>query len=532
MYGSVSIYFSDDNIDFITVDELRSINWRISEDFTHIFIYGGSTVPGRYLGAAIGSYAELKKLLQINHNRDRHFFIDGALRFLTQERIHEIEKLRGVFLHPMEVWLSLKFDLPSSSKDAAFPENYYDIIQPSALRGSAMIPRHYRFPNNMIEMETSRGCNRKIHCSFCSDGIKKTIISRKPEYIIEEARILYDYGARYFRIGCQSDLMTYYSENSDFREGFPMPNPRAIEVLYKGIRKSLPELKVLHLDNINPGVIAAWPDESSEVLSIIAAHNTEMDVAAMGLESADHRVIQMNHLKITPEKMMNVLQTVHDIGHLQNPFKLNPGLNFLSGLPAEDENTFEKNYNFLNAILKNGIYLRRINIRRVRVFEKTPLFQMMKSSKWKYTRTMQNRFDFYKKKIRHDIDLPMLRLIFPRGKVIDNVIIEKSESWGFSGRPMGSYPITVQILSSDKFKKRIIDSGEKWFKLKVVVISHKERSISAVAMGDYLPDFSLQRLKKILSKEDADLIWNKPEPEVQKKILSENSLDPLYLSNN
>lgn len=503
------------------------MDWVIPDDYTHIFIYGGSTVPGRYLGANIGSFAELKKLLQKNYHPSRLFYIDGALRFLASSFRLEIENLGGIFLYPLELWLNNSSFLPSESREESLPPNYYDLIQPSAITGAKLLPQHIRFPYNMIELESSRGCNRKIHCSFCSDGIEKTIISRKPEQIIEEIASLYENGARYFRIGCQSDLLTFQANSGFFKNGFPKPNPKALEQIYGRIHQLAPDLKVLHLDNINPGVISAWEEESKEVLKIIVSHNTPHDVAAMGLESTDSDVIKLNQLKITPKKMLKVLNIIHEIGHRDNEHKLNPGLNFLSGLPGENMNTFQKNYEFLQEVQRSGILLRRINIRKVRIFEKTPLFHMVKNIKWKYSKQIQNRFEYYKKKIRREIDLPMLKKIYPKGIILKDVILEQKESWGFTGRPMGTYPITVKILASEHYRKKLEKMSE-WIKVNVVVISHRERSLNAISLEDSINHFSLSELKKVFNLQEANIIWEKPSLEEQKRILVENSLDSLF----
>ncbi len=524
VYGAALQYYPESSVDYATVDEIRD-TWRIPAEYGAVFLYGGATVPGKYLSARIGTSAEAGKLLTENPRLRGKVYVDGALRFLPLDARNSLEKLGAVFLSPMELWLSGGYPLPGTSAELPTPPDYYERIRKASIAGAGLLPLHYRYPYVMVELETSMGCNRKVHCSFCADGINGNIASRPVGHLLEEMAALRDNGAEYFRLGCQSDLMTFHARKDTWANGFPQPDVSALESLYSGIRNTVPGLKVLHLDNINPGVIAAWPAESREILRIIATHNTPQDVAAMGMETADAEVVKNNHLKILPEDMLRVLGILQETGKSNGQWKIHPGLNFLSGLPGENMDTFRKNYDFLRNVLDLGILLRRINIRKVRVLEKTPLFSQLRTEKWRYTTRLENRFRYYKDKIRNDIDIPMLKKIYPTGTRISGVILEKKESWGFYGRPMGSYPITVKILASGALMDSLRNATERnhpWVTTNVTIIDHQERSILGISALDNLRDFSLPELKKILPERDAVELWSNPQ---QKALPDHISLD-------
>ena len=84
---------------------------------------------------------------------------------------------------------------------------------------------------------------------------------------------------------------------------FPRPNPEALEQLFHGIRIAAPDLKTLHIDNANPGVIARYPNESRQIAKSIIHYHTSGDVAALGVESVDPIVMKKNNLKASADEV-------------------------------------------------------------------------------------------------------------------------------------------------------------------------------------------------------------------------------------
>ncbi len=146
-------------------------------------------------------------------------------------------------------------------------------------------------------------------------------------------------------LGRQPDLLTYQAGRGEF----PAPVPDELQTLFAGIREKAPELRTLHIDNINPGTISRHPEESIEALSVITRYHTPGDVAAFGMETADPEVVAVNNLKAGPEEVLEAVRIVNSVGARRSSGipELLPGLNFISGLPGETRETFEHNMQFL-----------------------------------------------------------------------------------------------------------------------------------------------------------------------------------------
>ncbi|QCR17814.1 radical SAM protein, partial [Methanosarcina mazei] len=140
------------------------------------------------------------------------------------------------------------------------------------VRGAFLIRQHPDYPHCMCELETYRGCGRKVHCSFCTEPFYGSSDYRPVEDVVSEVSALYSYGARYFRIGRQPDLFSYHG--TDAGGPVPKPVPEVLERLYKGIRNSAPGLSVLHMDNANPITLATYPEESEQILKTIVKFHT------------------------------------------------------------------------------------------------------------------------------------------------------------------------------------------------------------------------------------------------------------------
>lgn len=134
-------------------------------------------------------------------------------------------------------------------------------------------------------------------------------------------------------------------------------------------------METLHIDNVNPGTIYHWPRESIEVTKILMKYHTPGDVAAMGVETADPRVVKLNNLKVMPDEAYFAIRTISELGRARGwngmP-ELLPGINFVIGLPGETRETFRLNIEFLKRLLNDDVWVRRVNIRQVLVLQPTP----------------------------------------------------------------------------------------------------------------------------------------------------------------
>jgi radical SAM superfamily enzyme with C-terminal helix-hairpin-helix motif len=284
--------------------------------------------------------------------------------------------------------------------------------------------------------------------------------------VVSEVSALYEASARFFRIGRQPDILSYHAK--DRGENIPEPDPQALLSLYKGIRKAAPQLKLLHMDNANPGTISTYPEQCREILRTIVKYHTPGDVAALGMESADPKVIKSNYLKAMPDEVFEAIRIINEAGRARGNNgmpQLLPGINIVHGLMGESKKTFDLNYEFLRKVIDSDLLLRRINIRQVMAFPGTRMYDNDG-----LVRKHKNLFLKYKEKIRKDIDLPMLQKIVPAGTVLRDVMCELNDGKMCFGRQMGSYPLLAGIPGNIP-TGRFID---------ITVTRHGHRSITGI----------------------------------------------------
>ncbi|GAG07171.1 unnamed protein product, partial [marine sediment metagenome] len=232
----------------------------------------------------------------------------------------------------------------------------YEEIKKFAVKGAPIIKQ---IPDlRIIELETSKGCSRKIHCSFCTESLKNKIQFRKKPDILKEVKAFNKLGMKYFRLGKQSD---YYS------------HPEAIDII-KDIRKQV-NPNVLHIDNVNP--VNVITKKGEEITKAIVKYCTAGNIAAFGVESFDPEVVKQNNLNSNPETTYKAVKILNKYGKQRGENgmqKFLPGINLLFGLIGESKTTNEHNVQWLKRFMDEGLLIRRINIRQVDIFEGTPIY--------------------------------------------------------------------------------------------------------------------------------------------------------------
>ena len=499
----------EEAIQYLTVDQWRADGKELRDEPETVVIIAGSTVPGRYLGGKIGSVAEILEFLEFRRKRQPGgtTWIGGPIRHSDPEIREKIAEHGGILVRgDIELYAERLASHPGGARGFAGEigalegrgvgeRRTYEQVDRWAQAGAFLTRLHPNFPYLMLELETYRGCTREVFCSFCTEAFYGRPVFRALAGILAEVEELARMGNRYFRLGRQADLMTYLPDMSDFHAGFPRPSPASIEALYLGLRRAAPNLKTLHLDNINPGLIAAFPEESREIARIISEYNTPGDTAAMGIESVDPEVITRNDLKCTREEALRAIEIINEYGarRTEGVPHLLPGLNFLSNLPGESADTFRLNYEFLLEILDRGLLLRRINIRQTRVYSGTKLERGIasrtdaanngnksgkKNPKKSGARLREEKFRYYRDKIRADIDQPMLELNFPPGSILSEVILEAKVPGYYLGRPLGSYPVTVRLPEGDPGARAAYEGK---YPLDAIITGARERSLTALS---------------------------------------------------
>jgi radical SAM superfamily enzyme with C-terminal helix-hairpin-helix motif len=320
-------------------------------------------------------------------------------------------------------------------------------------------------------METGRGCPRLQHCSFCSEGLARGVEFRDTRGIIDETLSLIKQGVTRFRIGRQPDIMQYGSSLGAYRQGFPEPEPSAVAELFSelGRLRTGGAIEVLNVDNCNPGSIANWPDHSAKILHSIASAVTEGDTLAFGIESFDQRVYAKNNLKVNMEEALFALRMVNEIcGSRRNGIPvLLPGINLIQGLRGETADTFKINYEALRGIADEGLMVKRINIRRLQPYPGTALY----NESGRTSAALLKRFEYYKGKIRDEIDRSMLKLIYPAGTILrKNLMLDYRDGYS-RGKQIASYSITVKVAG---------ETGRLFSD--VIITGHRERSLSGLAL--------------------------------------------------
>ena len=409
------------DVEYMTIDMIRK-GARIPDAKVSVVI-SGNTVPGKYIRSMPMSLKELSALLPK---------LKGW-------------KLIGGSAASSDVAKGFDFviekDLAASLYDGMtgkeVGERYRTLEEWNRwmLLGAEIVKQHQDYPDPlMVEIETYRGCHRFATggCSYCIEPLKGRPLMRSPQDILSEVAKLKDLGIRNIRLGGQTCIVSYGSEDDS---GTPRPVPEKVDELFFGLKDM--GFDVIHVDNANPAVISEYPEESEHILRTLVECCTPGNVLAMGMESADINVIRSNNLNSTPKQVLDAIRLVNRIGGERGENgmpNLLPGLNLIAGLDGETRETYDINKEFLGKLVDEGLMVRRINIRQVlpvrREFD---------------TRVDPNLFKRYKQEIRDTVDHRMLEMVVPKGTVLKDVFMEIHDGNITFGRQIGSYPLLVGV---------------------------------------------------------------------------------------
>jgi radical SAM superfamily enzyme with C-terminal helix-hairpin-helix motif len=455
--GAIWTFNKNIKIFYITIDQIRQdktfLDTLSSSDV--IVVIAGMSVPGRYLSGYPASPRELKSILD-NVRRPLKVLCGPAARYgfglSGGKKTREITTIGDTFNlivkgDPEIVIFELmknKYDL--DRVDHSICRKNAGVIREFAKKGAYIVNQHPNFPNHLItEIETFRGCPRTITggCSFCSEPSKGLPDYRPVLDIHDEIKELYNAGVRHFRLGNQPCIFSYMAKDAGKNE-YPQPNPDALEFLFRGIRKAAPDLKTLHIDNANPGILAKYPKECKQIAKTIIKYHTPGDVAALGVESVDPVVIQNNNLKASPEDVLKAISLLNEVGSKRGNNgmpELLPGLNFVFGLEGETKKTYQLDYEFLEKIMMQNLLLRRINLRQVIPIPGTKMFEFGN----KIMNKNKHEFQRFKRKVQENIERPMLEKILPKGTILKEIFTEIHKGKVTFGRQIGSYPLLTGI---------------------------------------------------------------------------------------
>lgn len=465
----------EERIVYLTIDALRESEFLLPGKYGAVFLIGGAVVPGKYLGYKIGTLAEIRTIT--TRNPGEMFYIGGLISHVMKEENNVVPVWNDIEQYAY----TFAKGVP---KDAR--RTYADLAR-WAVAGAQAVRYHPDYPELICELETYRGCPRQSRCSFCSETIKEGTVFREQPDILDEVDALIGAGISRFRLGSQPDILQYRSSLGEYRNGFPKPSPENVGKLFSSLkmRISSGRITLLNIDNANPGTIANFPGESSDIIAAIAGAVTPGDTMSLGVESLDPAVITRNNLKVTAGELTAVVRIInrHGAARANGIPALLPGINLIHGLPGENADTFRRNYEALKEILDEGLLLKRINIRKLQPFPGTDTWGAKPSMKG----TVRNRYEYYREKIRDEIDHVMLRNIYPVGTVLRDLRIEDTRYEYSYGKQLTSYAITA-VLPMVLPKKEFTDA---------VVTGHRERSLNALPAPVHINGLPLKAVASI-----------------------------------
>ncbi len=480
--------------DYITADDYRKFGLPESE---MLLVHGGVTVPGKYLS---GTPLKAKEAERIAEEK-RETYLGGPLA-----KYNDISGFDHYSVMDLSAYFYESLKGNSNDRYASLSER-----EEWLKKGSKVVKQHPMFPGPLIaEISMYRGCTRYFTggCSFCSEPRYGKPEFRTQDNIIKEIKKLYDLGVRNFRIGGQSCTISYKAKKVGIKDP-PKPQPEEIKKLFKGIWNKCPNIKILHLDNANPSVIAEYPDLSKKILKILTNYTTSGNVLALGMESADPEVIKQNNLNSKPEEVEKAIKIINKIGNERGENgmpKLLPGINFLGGLNGERKKTYDLNLEFLKRIKNSNLLLRRINIRQVLSHQK------------EFNLKHKKEFKKFKEKVRENIDQPMLKKMLPTGTILKNVYMEKRDGNKTFGRQIGTYPLLVGV----KYPLELNNYYN------IAVTDYGYRSITGIENPIKIDEAKFQELRsipKVGEKRAAKLFRESPKTKEEfLKIISDNKV--------
>lgn len=473
-------------VHYLTVDEARNnVSEFIKRANTYdlLIVIAGAVVPGKYLGGTPIKLQELQTWFKLI-NKPFKVLAGAAARWGIGNIGGSVAALPQSVKQNFDVIVTGEpeayiYELVKYGEERARPwaiidDEYLEPVSKFAVLGAKIVEQHPNHGYNLIaEIETYRGCPRWISggCSFCVTKLYGKPRQRRTEDIIREVEALYNHGVRHFRLGRQADILVFGSSELSTEE-WPKPNPGELERLFYGIRVAAPGLFTLHIDNVNAGTIVRHEKESIEALKVIIKYHTPGDVAALGIETADPRVIKLNNLKTYPDESLRAIELISNLGARRGynglP-ELLPGINFVLGLIGENSLTYKLNGEFIEKLYSRKVLVRRINVRKVLVLPGTQLYKYGTKFIDKY-RVLAKRFE--KTVLRYS--RLFLQQVVPSGTILRHVYIEYYDPrLGVTfARQAGSYPIVVEIPCKIQLRG-IVD---------VYVYSHSARSVRGIPL--------------------------------------------------
>lgn len=434
-------------VSYLTIDEWRRASSKndLVRKADVLVMIAGALVPGKYLRGTPVSFREAQDIVRLVPGETMiagasalyGFGRGGGLPPAGKDELDRVFTYRAR-LHADALLHDVLTGAVTSRSVGGNRKRTFDEWRDWSVRGAFIARQHPDHPQPLTaEIDTYHGCVRYVNggCAFCMEPKEGKPQFRPVEDVLAEVAALAAHGVRNFRVGGQACFYSYHAKGLG-ETPTPEPDPKKIEELLVGIHRAAPDLHTLHLDNVDPAVVAANPEASREVTKLVVRYMTDGNIAAFGLESADPAVKEANNLNAGPDTVFEAAEIVNQYGKLRGPNGFPaflPGLNFIAGLPGESAESYELNKRFLREYVQRGLWARRINIRKVVLNGEEA------------SHVDQRRFLDFKDFVRHEVDQPLLRAMFPPGTLLKRVYTEQMDGKTTFGRPIGTYAMLVGI---------------------------------------------------------------------------------------
>jgi len=404
-----------------------------------VIIVGGTTVPGRYLSAYPVDAKELKKIARYFRNNTKiavgplAVASDRGKKFVSGVSTEDWDYV--VWGDVEEFFFNFFRDLTYYRPGFYECETDFSILDKVLERANTDFTRlHPFYPHVIAEIETARGCDKRPSCIYCENSIKpRKVEFRSIESVRRELELLRG-GLAAIRFGKQANILAYGGE--DVGKAVYRPNPDAVSKLYEAAHDL--KFEVIHSDNANPLTFKLFPAEAVKALEAIATYNTPYDTLALGIEDVSEKVVKMCNLKVGKEDALKVVAMIQEHGK----GKIYAGINVLLGLPFQTTESLNELLDFLKELTQYKV--RRINIRQVQVVKGSVLARLVEAKRLKIAKLKKNVIHSFRERVRKEIDLVLIKKVFPAGTIFD-AVVEKETKEGSFARFLGSYPPVIFI---------------------------------------------------------------------------------------
>jgi radical SAM superfamily enzyme with C-terminal helix-hairpin-helix motif len=297
----------------------------------------------------------------------------------------------------------------------------------------------------IAEIETGTGCNTPT-CYFCIESARSPKIRyRSAASIVKQVKSLYDCGVRHFRLGRQPNFFHY--GRHDVGE---------LERLLAGIRDVCPELKMLHIDNVN--IVDVVGRTGRDFARLVVEYCTSGNITPFGIESFDDRVRAASGVIGSASQVMEAIAIINEYGAARGPDglpRLLPGINLIYGLKGQTAETHFINVNCLQEILRRGYMTRRLYYRSVTRSTGVSFGEETIDDVAAYQRNFEE--------IVHEFVLPMQELIYPKGGIIRDLMEVRNDGHSSQLRTFGTcssrYRVCEPLERGFCYDVRVLGNG-------------------------------------------------------------------------